>query len=294
MAILVASPLGKGLFQRAIAESGNDALPLAPSENAHFDRAAAEAKGMAFAKAAAAHHLSDLRAMSLETLAKQPWSPVPIVDGHVLHEDLTTTYQNHRQNDVPILVGWNAEEGKDLAPEILGTRDFTAANHRDLMARLLGHAPTDALLKTYPGANDAQARAAINQLTNDWWGWRMQYWANLQRRNSHSKSYVYFFAHRPAELPDCGYGCGIGHGAEIQYVFDHLDWEQRPWTAEDRQLATELSDRWVAFAATGDPNRTSLPVWPVFDGSNASIFRIGGDKERPPYERLPDFDLFVP
>ncbi|MFT4075972.1 MAG: carboxylesterase family protein [Asticcacaulis sp.] len=292
VAILVASPLAKGLFQRAIAESGNDALPIDASENAHFDRATAEAKGVAFTRSAGAAHLADLRALSVDQLRGQPWSPVPIVDGHVLVEDLTTTYRNHRQNDVPLLVGWNAEEGKDLAPEILGTGDFTAANHLALVTKLLGHAPSPALLAAYPNATDAEARQSINQLTNDWWGWRMQYWASLQVRNGRSKPYVYYFAHRPAELPNCGYGCGIGHGAEIQYVFDHLDWEQRPWTAEDRQLAAQLADTWVAFAATGDPNGASLPIWKAFDGSDGSVFRIGTDDEVKRRGKLPDFKLF--
>jgi para-nitrobenzyl esterase len=293
VAILVASPLTKGLFQRAIAESGNDALPINPDEDSQFNRKTAEAQGLTFAQNVGAKHLSDLRAMSVEALQKQAWSPRTIVDGHVLHEDLTTTYRNHRQNDVPLLVGWNAEEGKDLAPEILGASDFTATNHRELVTRLLGHTPSDALLAAYPGATDTQAKASINQLTNDWWGWRMWYWAGLQAKYGRSKPYVYFFAHQPTEpLTPCGYGCGAGHGAEIQYVFDHLDRDPRPWAAEDRQLAARLADTWTNFARTGSPNGTALPHWPVFDGSNASVFRIGDEADLKVHGKLPDFSLF--
>lgn len=291
VAILVASPLAKGLFQRAISQSGNDGLPMDAGENHRFaSKASAEAKGLAFAKAAGVERLADLRAMSAEALQKPAWLPRTFVDGYLLREDLTTTYRNRRQNDVPLLVGWNAEEGKDLAPEILGTDKFTAAAHRGLVANLLGHAPSEALLAAYPGATDAQARASIDQLTNDWWGWRMVHWAGLQAMHGRSPSYAYYFAHRPAEpSTPCGYGCGAGHGAEIQYVFDNLHLDSRAWTVADRQLAARLADTWVAFARTGKPAGKGLPAWPVYDGANASIMRIGGDGAA----KLPDFSLFT-
>ena len=292
VAILVASPQAKGLFQRAIAESGNYAMPINADENSQFDRTAAEAQGLAFAKAAGAEHLAGLRAMSVEALHKQAWAPHPIVDGHILREDLTTTYRHQRENKVPLLVGWNAEEGKDLAPEILGTGDFTVAKHGELVKKLLGHAPSGAMLAAYPATTNAQAKASINQLTNDWWGWRMWYWAELQAKYGQSKPYVYFFAHQPAEpSTPCGYGCGAGHGAEILYVLDNLDQDSRPWAAADRQLATRLAATWVNFARTGNPNGKGLPVWPTFDGSKVSVLRIGTEAQLKQHQ-LPDFSLF--
>jgi para-nitrobenzyl esterase len=294
VALLVATPLAQGLFQRAISQSGNDAIPIDASENALFYRKTAENEGVAFARAVGAAHLADLRALSVDALQKPAWAPHPIVDGHVLRDDLTSIYRHHRQNDVPLLAGWNAEEGKDLAPEIIGTDKFTAANHGALVARLLGHAPSAALLAAYPGATDAQAKASIDQLTNDWWGWRTVYWAGLQARYGRAKPYVYYFAHRPAEpVTPCGYGCGAGHGAEIQYVFDHLGQDARPWSAYDRQLAGRLADTWASFARTGSPNGKGLPAWPAFDGSPATILRIGDAADLEARGKLPDFSLFA-
>ncbi len=289
---LVVSPLAKGLFQRAIAESGNAAVPINADENKQFDRQRAEAQGRAFAQGVGAPRLARLRALSVEALQKPAWSPRAIVDGHVLREDMTTTYRHHRQNDVPLLVGWNAEEGKDLAPEILATGDFTPARHRALVTKLLGYPPSDGLMARYPAATDAQAKASIHQLTNDWWGWRLVYWAHLQAKYGRSKSYAYFFAHQPAEpSTPCGYGCGAGHGAEIPYVFDNLDKDARPWATADRQLATRLARTWVNFAATGSPEGTGLPAWPAYDGSNASVLGIG-DEARLKLYPLPDFSVF--
>jgi para-nitrobenzyl esterase len=293
VAVLVASKAAKGLFERAIAESGNYSVPIDASENARADRKTAEAEGAVFMQAQGAVHISDLRRMDANALIHQPWTPRVIVDGHVLREDMTTTYRHHRQNDVPILVGWNADEGKDLAPEILGTGDFTAANHKGLVDKLLGHAPSDALLAAYPGATDAQAHASINRLTSDWWGWRMQYWADLQVKAGGQKPYLYYFVHSPAEpATPCGYGCQAGHGAEIPFVFDQLDHDPRTWSTEDRRLADQLATYWTNFAKNGDPNSVGLPDWPAFDGSDASVFRIGTDAEVKQRGAMPDFNLF--
>ena len=232
--------------------------------------------------------------MDADTLIHQTWAAQVIVDGHVLSEDMTTTYRHHRQNDVPILVGWNADEGKDLAPEILGTSDFTAANRKALVGKLLGHAPSDALLAAYPGKTDAQARASINRLTSDWWGWRMQYWADLQVKAGGAKPYLYYFVHSPAEpATPCGYGCQAGHGAEIPFVFDQLDQDARQWSAEDRRLADQLATYWTNFAKTGNPNSAGLPRWQAFDGSDASVFRIGTDEEIKRRGAMPNFGLFT-
>jgi para-nitrobenzyl esterase len=293
VAMLVASPLAKGLFQRAIAQSGNDGLPLDPSENSMYDRARAEAEGTAFAQGLSGASLSDLRAIDADTLIRKDWKLRTIVDNHLLREDMETTYRNHRQNDVPILVGWNADEGKDLAPEILATSEFTAARHDSLLARLLGHAPSAKVLADYPAATDAEAQASIFHFMSDYWGWRMWRWADLQAKARASKPYVYYFVHSPAEPPTpCNYGCKAGHGAEIPFVFDHLDQDPRAWSSADRQLSRELVGYWTNFAKTGDPNGKGLPVWPAFDGAKDNVMRLGTPAEIRERGALPDFDSF--
>ncbi|EGF92983.1 para-nitrobenzyl esterase [Asticcacaulis biprosthecium C19] len=291
--LLMASPVAKGLFHRGIAQSGNYAMPIDPSEDAMFSRTGAEARAVTYTQAAGATHVSDLRRMSVEALHAVPWYTVPSVDGYVLREDLTSLYAGRRYNDVPLLVGWAADEGKDLAPELLKTSDFTAANYNALVTQLLGHAPSDALLAAYPAGTDADARASINRLTNDWWGWRMWYWADLQAQQDGSDAYIYLFAHMPAQETPCNYGCGIGHGADVQYIFDNLDGSKRAWTANDRKLASQLADTWVRFATTGSPNGPDLPAWPAFDGTANTLYIVRTDDD-PPAPPLPDFRLFRP
>jgi para-nitrobenzyl esterase len=293
VAVLMSSPLGKGLFQRAVAESGNDAFPINPGDMHRFSsKAAAEANGVTLAEAAGAGHLADLRKLSVKDLQAQPWLPRVYIDGYVLNSDMTTLFQKHLQNDVPLLAGWTAEEGKDLAGIYLGTNEFTAAKHVEHMTTLLGAPPSKALLAAYPGTTDAEATTSIQQLTNDWWGWRTVHWAELQAKYGHSKSYVYYFTHRPTEPETtCYWACGAGHGVELQYLFDNLDVDGRNWSQEDRQLATQLADTVIQFAKTGRPTGDGLPEWPKFDGSKGSIRTIGNETELKAHP-LPDFSVF--
>jgi para-nitrobenzyl esterase len=295
VAILVASPQAKGLFQRAISQSGNYGLPLDEAERPQFDRTTAEATGLAFARGTGATSLADLRKLSADDLLKKPWAPRTIVDGRVLRDDLTTTYRAGRQNHVPILVGWNADEGKDLAPEILGTSDFTPARHPALIEKMLGRRPSAALLQAYPAKDDAEARSSIFRFVTDDWGWRIWHWARLHQAKATDRAYVYYFVHSPAEpSAPCGYGCNAGHGAEIRYMFDQLDQDDRAWNAEDRRLASQLAGYWTTFAKSGDPNGADLPGWKPFDGSEGSVQRLGSDEEIAARGRLPAFGLFEP
>lgn len=291
VALLVASPLAKGLFHRAIAESGNDALPINPEDSHRFtDNRTAEANGEVFARTAGAADLAALRAMSVEQLQRHTWQPNVHIDGHLLRSDMTTTYRGGVQNDVPLLVGWNAEESKDLT----GGTTFDARNSAGLMGELLPQAPSPAILAAYPATTDAQARESMIRFVNDWWGWRMVHWARLQVRYGRSAPYVYYFAHQPTKAAGpCYYACGAGHGTEIQYLFDNLSVDPRAWSEKDRKLADQLAETIIAFASTGKPGRKGLPKWPAFDGSNASIHVIGDAPELKAHP-LPDFSLFAP
>ena len=145
---LTVSPLASGLFQRGIAESGVTG-PLPPA-------ATAENLGRALGEALKAPHLGDLRKLGADDLLKQKWQVMPYLDGAVFTEQPQQSFAAGHQNKVPLLLGWNADEGVDLAPDLFGTKDITAANYESLLQKPFGPQPPSFVLTLYPGKTDAE------------------------------------------------------------------------------------------------------------------------------------------
>ena len=149
---LMASPLAKGLFQRAIGESGGQFSPMK-------SLADAEKAGRQFAASlgvsADADALKALRAKPAEELLKASDTPTasPDVDGWVLPEEINTIFAAGKQNDVPLIVGSNADEGTTLAPQLAQT---TATVFGSRIQQLYGNSAGD-FLKVYPGGSDSEA-----------------------------------------------------------------------------------------------------------------------------------------
>jgi len=119
--VLTASPLAKGLFQRAIGESGGSFSPMKTLAEAESEGAAlavsltltlaAGAKAEARDKSSAQSILKTLRAEPAEELLKASEAETvrPMVDGWVLPQDIATIFAQGKQNDVPLIVGYNAD-----------------------------------------------------------------------------------------------------------------------------------------------------------------------------------------
>lgn len=262
---LVGSPLAKGLFHRAIGESGGRfsiTTTLAQAEQA----------GLRLGSAAGAPTLAELRATPAATLNQLPgFQSVSNVDGWVLPATMSDIFAAGRQNDVPVLIGSNADEGSIFTPA-----STTAASFRERTQRRFG-AQTEAYLALYPFTTDAEARRAqAAAMRDETFGWEMRTWARLQARTGSSKVFLYYFSRVPP-LPNREW-LGAQHGAEIPYV---LNWPNGahsagvPWTAADRTLAEQVSQYWINFATTGDPNGPGVPAWPAYEPGRERALGIG-------------------
>ena len=267
---LMASPLGKGIFQRAIAES---ASYLGLSVNPMRKLADAEQAGKKAAEAMGVSTLAELRARPAEEiLAKLRSAGGVIIDGWFLPENPATTFAEGRQNDVPLLVGSNQDEGTFFIQAGSADRFLEQVHRRfgDL---------TDTFLKLYPAGSDEEAAASQLAAFRDELGFVMRKWAHMEARTGKSKTYLYYFTHEPPlpqGAPRGGRGSGATHGAEAPYVFGNLV-GNRPWTEVDHQLADTISSYWVNFATTGDPNGKGLPHWPNYDEKKSDRAMVLGD-----------------
>src|SRR5579863_9601013 len=269
---LMGSPRTKGLFQRAIAESG---AWLGLSVGHTMTLSEAEQAGLKTAETLGAPTLADLRAKPAADVLKGGRGGGPIVDGYLLPEDVGKIFAEGKQNDVPVLLGSNKDEGTFFLQPTTATKYIEQAHRRygDL---------ADAYLKLYPAGSDEEANASQLAAFRDELGWVMRNWASLQTKTGKSKAYLYYFTHEPPTAntasPRGGFGSGATHGAEAAYVFENL-LPPRPWTELDHQLADTISSYWVNFAEKGDPNGKGLPAWPVFNDKKNERMVLGDKVE---------------
>ena len=271
IANLMGSPRAKGLFQRAVGESGAwMGLSLAPARTL----SEAEQAGEKIAEKLHAQSLAELRAGPAEELLKAGRGGGPVIDGWFLPEDVGTIFAEHKQNDVPLLVGSNKDEGTFFL------QPTTAAKFIERSRKRYGD-QADAFLKLYPANSDEQANASQLAAFRDELGFVMRVWASAQAKTGHSKAYLYYFTHNPPSPvgPNArsGFGSGATHGSEAQYIFGNL-LPPRAWTDLDHQVSEMLSSYWVNFATNGDPNGTGLAKWPKFDGKKNDRRMVLGDQ----------------
>jgi para-nitrobenzyl esterase len=268
VSILMASPLAKGLFRGAIAESGGmfEPLQMAPG----YLLANAEREGEAFEKEVGAASLAQLRALPADALLKPQASFHPVLEPYVMPLSPYDAFAHGKQNDVPILIGSNANEAGSLIPNIA---DVKAATFQADITKAWGPLPPT-LFAAYPHATDAEARRARLDFERDLrFGWDMWAWARLESATGRNPVYYYHFTHVPPFPKGSLYqDWGASHYSELFYVFDHLDQEPWNWTGADRKLADTMSNDWANFVKTGNPNGDDDPHWPRFDRSGQVVY----------------------
>jgi para-nitrobenzyl esterase len=278
---LMASPLAKGLFQRAIGESGGSFSPmktLADAEKEGEKLAASlspapgtAAKNEAGQSKAAQNVLTALRAKPAEELLKAAKLETvgPLVDGWVLPQDIAAIFAQGKQNDVPLIVGYNADEGTTLAPQGASLKAvmFTAGIYQRYGAS------ADQMLKLYPAASDEQAVTSFYSAYRDQaFGWEMRTWARLSTKTGHQPAYLYYFSRRPPGPQSDR--LRAFHASEIAYVFGNFVWPF-PWEDADRKLSEAITTYWVNFATTGNPNGGSLLKWPAYNAKDDQALEFG-------------------
>jgi len=261
---LMVSPLAKGYFQRAIAQSGGmfggDLGIVMSLENA-------EKAGLKLAESLQVNSLMELRAKNAEELLKAGGRSGVIIDGYVI-PPAYATFEQGKQNDVPLISGWNADDGVSFGPPA------KAAAFRTDAEKKYG-TMTDEFLKHFPAGSDEEAAQSQKLLSQLAFGWQNYCWATLQSKTGKGKAFVYYFSRVPPGLPDYG----AFHSAEFGYALKTLKLWDRPFTPWDHQLSEIMSSYWVNFAASGDPNGAGLPEWTDFKSGNMQVMEFGDKSE---------------
>ena len=263
---LMASPLAKGLFIRAIAQSGSNAL-----SGPGGSLATAEKTGLKFAEAKGTTSLAALRAMPVAELiapVKDEFRFSLIVDGWFLPKSIDDIVAAGEHNDVATLTGWVEDEGSF-------SDDYGKASAEEFRNRVKQQAGSyaDEILKLYPAVTETEAIESQKACARDISMVSMYLCAVKHGAFGKTNVYTYLFTHpQPGATKDRYL---TFHSSELPYVFNNLNQSNRPWTTEDRKIAETMSSYWTNFIATGDPNGNELPKWPAFKETPPETMELG-------------------
>lgn len=258
---LMTCPAARGLFQQAMVQSGGGWFPPNPlSKAAARGSELATAAGLDGAQATAAQ----LRALTPQALMALPGEFHPIIDGRLLHEELTLAHAGGRVMDVPLLIGVNSGEHSLL--EYPGAFERFSATQRPARVKALA-----ALYQTTPQQAQRQYfRDALFVAPARW----------LARRRRSSPVYLYWYDYvRQAQREERELA---PHGSEIGCVFNTGEHnpDRLPWRVADQVVAQAMHARWVAFAKTGSAGADWQPYtrgadnWLVLNGAAASTASV--------------------
>jgi para-nitrobenzyl esterase len=289
VAYLFGSPLARGLFHRGIAES-------TPFPRTMIALAEAEERGRAFAQKLGASGIAELRAKSGQEILDAKTAMSPIVDGWFLPSDIHSLFRDGKEAPVPLLMGWNANEGATFP------HAASLAEHRQAIQQKFGGEAVR-VSALYPATDDIAAiQASKNLFRESTFSWGTWTAARLHAKNGHP-TFLYYFDHPQPLAAEQTYDeidtpekLGTFHSSEYPYIFGTLDVLSRAWSAADRALSIQLQSYWINYARAGTPNGDGMMDWPRFMASGTTTMHLGdrtGAAEVPNLAQLRFFDEWL-
>jgi para-nitrobenzyl esterase len=264
--MLVVSPLAKGLFSGAIAQSGG---MFAKSSGLGSDLKTAETAGKQLTDLLGTdiHGLRQLPADSLLNLRAR----FGVNIDNVVIPDVGGAFEQGHFNDVPLITGWNADDGVSFAPPL------PAQQYRAQTQAQYGE-KAGPFLNIFRGDTDDEASRSQKLIGQLFFGWNNYRWASLQAEKGHHPAYLYYFKRIPPGEPNFG----AFHSAEFAYALHTLSKWNRPFTEADYALEALMSQYWVNFAKTGNPNAEGLPQWNAFKPGSPEVLAFDSETKAAP------------
>ena len=288
---LILSPLTKGLFNKAVMESGTilsyPFVSLNNKDNQQIAYGHSEKLNKKFDIKDSVSGLTTLRNIPPEILSnycpldlgfdnKEGSYLIPNFDGYVIPENPYESLKNGNFNDVDVLLGYNTNEGTMFVPpsvtenQIVGVISYL---HKDGDADKINKLYS---LETYKNTYDRSCEYIGDIAFN----LGMKIFAdNISNKN---KVYMYHFDYAPEYMLRTPYK--VGHASEIAYVFNNL---QKDATQTQRQVAAAFHRRVVNFIKTGNPNTDGIieekTIWSTYEKNNSSVFRISDSQHMEPF-----------
>lgn len=297
--LLMASPLARGLIHGVIAHSGGCMKITTSLDAAHESGTKVEA-------ALEVAGLTAMRALDpatfVERAAKAGVSlSAPTVDGWVVPAPPREIFAAGKHNRVPLITGLMADEFRGLGA---GIEEMPQAAFEERVRNTFD-SHVDEVLDAYRTiSRDSTQEAMRKMLTHSFFAWESRTWASLVERAG-DDAYVYHFSHptpvfrlyipdRAAfEHPKGVRGMGAYHSGDLVYAFNNVGLVGVDWQPWDHTLSDHISDYWVNFARTGNPNGEGLAAWPSYTREQDKVIEFGSKVapvRNPLHDKLDIFD----
>ena len=293
--LLMCSPLSKGNLAGVMGSSGAEVLPYGAVTQADADASGKqllESKGvMSVAEARA------LSADSLQALFPPRGMANVVLDGYFMKESADDVFKKGEQAQVPLLVGWNSQEGTPMS--VLRNQAPTLENYKKAMSATFGDM-TDEIFKAYGLETDADvlSQKSLNLASDLFTGFPTWKWADYHAKTSKQPVYRYKYMHpRPqvsakmgnmvgalaggvremteeekkAEAERPKLPAGAVHSADIEYAMGNLATnEYYDWQEEDYAISKLFLSYYANFCKFGNPNGEGLPTWTPINGQDVA------------------------
>lgn len=273
---ICASPLAKGLFQKAIGESSSVVLSTPPHTFRTLE--SAKAIGRSVLAEFSCKNVSELRKISADELVKtKSTNSSMTVDGYALPKTPYQLYLDGEASDVPLLNGFNSMEADAFTvPTYLTSGQPNVSNSKArLIAEFNDEAIVNKMMATQSWNNDEEAFRSFNNIIATYWFAHPHYsWNKAIKENYSSPVYTYYFD------KENGYYSGY-HSGELTYVFNTLGRNKNlsfAYDESDYTLAKTMNSAWAAFIKTGNPSTSSL-TWEEWDKDQTNVMHFGSTVE---------------
>lgn len=272
---LICSPLTRGMYARAIMQSGGGASPFPDMEFPSLKKA----EEMTALRSLSVSSIEEARKLTGEELLRR-WERTmpdpsirrgPVVDGYVLKKSMADSCMDGDTPQMPCLIGYTGREGLVFARDRQNLEKVMEEAMGSKAAAYLSLCPENG-----PEFEEYQSAMATELLQSS-----AEAYAELRERQGKGDTYIYSFERM---LP--GDDKGPFHAADLWYVFKTFMRSWRPWEGRDYILACACNTYWANFAKYGTPNgdsRGNLPWWEPYTKGNPVTLRL--DKCIELYER---------